>query len=100
MKLIIENSDRVYVYQESEAHHRKAEKLRHNLERLDPDVLKDDCDLSHFPNSYMVIDTNSMVDDRLRRKNLPCSYCAPHKGDNKTYSKRGPKKRKGKNKRR
>lgn len=98
MKLIIENSDAVYVYHETEEHHKRAEKLRHNLERLDPDVLKDDCEISHFPNSYIVVDTNSTIDDRLRRKKLPCSYCAPHRGDNKTHKKRGPKKPKSKNK--
>lgn len=45
-------------------------------------------------------DTNRTVDDRVRRKKLKCSICKPHKGENKTYTKRGVKKRKSKNKRR
>ena len=45
-------------------------------------------------------DTNRTVDNRERRKQLKCSRCPPHGGENKTYTKRGVKKRKGKNKRR
>jgi hypothetical protein len=45
-------------------------------------------------------DTNSTVDDRERRKQLRCDRCKPHRGENKTRTKRGVKKRKGKNKRR
>lgn len=43
---------------------------------------------------------NSTVDDRERRLDLRCSHCPPHGGENKTHSKRGVRKRKGKNKRR
>jgi hypothetical protein len=46
------------------------------------------------------LETNSTVDDRERRKQLRCDRCKPHKGENKTYTKRGVQKPKGKNKRR
>jgi hypothetical protein len=43
--------------------------------------------------------TNSTVDDRLRRFDLNCSFCPPNKGENrKKHSKRGAKKPKYKDK--
>ena len=38
------------------------------------------------------LDGNSTVDRRLRRTLLGCGRCRPHKGENATFSKRGPQK--------
>lgn len=45
-------------------------------------------------------ETNSTVDNRLRRNQLRCSFCRPNKGENcKRHSKHGNKKPKYKDKR-
>lgn len=44
-------------------------------------------------------EANSTVDDRERRKQLRCDRCKPHRGENATYTKRGVKKRRYKDKR-
>jgi hypothetical protein len=46
------------------------------------------------------LETNSTVDDRERRKQLRCSRCKPHRGENANYKRRGTQKPKSKNKRR
>lgn len=38
-------------------------------------------------------ETNSRVDKAERRLELSCSFCRPHKGENKTYKKHGVKKK-------
>lgn len=59
-------------------------------------VPRDHVDLPNQVN----LETNSTIDDRLRRYELPCNYCRPHKGENADTKKRGKQERKYKNKRR
>ena len=41
---------------------------------------------------------HSTVDDRIRRHNLRCSFCRPHKGENRCYKKHGKQKARYKDK--
>jgi hypothetical protein len=46
------------------------------------------------------LDSNSTIDDRLRRTHLSCSYCPPNRGENAgRYVKHGEQKPRYKNKR-
>ena len=45
------------------------------------------------------LESNSTIDDRVRRKKLKCSHCPSYGGENKTYTKRGVKRPKYKKKR-
>lgn len=56
MKLIIEKSEgRVYASIESKKHFNEAEKERQNLRRLDPKVLDEECDLSHYGDDFYIV---------------------------------------------
>jgi hypothetical protein len=52
MYIIVENDKygATHTYRESKKHYKKAEKIRQELgmRRLDPAVLDDECDLSHY----------------------------------------------------
>lgn len=55
MYLIVEKSrGRLYAYREDAAHFKAAEKERHDLKKLTPKILDDECDLSDFPNNAYV----------------------------------------------
>ena len=58
MKLILEKSDRIYLYIEQEGHHEIVEPDRaRTLNKCGPEVLKNTCDLTFLPdNTYIVFD--------------------------------------------
>jgi hypothetical protein len=74
---------------------------QHDFESLFHKMVRD-CEVFEEPNNdRREPNTNSTIDDRLRRYNLACNYCRPHKGENEgRRPKHGDQKRKGKNKRR
>jgi hypothetical protein len=56
MKLVVSNiNGSTYAYFESEKHHKVVEPKRGG-QRLDPEKLDHECDLSAYRNSYFVID--------------------------------------------
>jgi hypothetical protein len=63
MKLIIENCKGFYAYFETEKRFKRNEKHRGGV-RVDPRLLDEQCDLSAYGDSYMVID----VKPRARKK--------------------------------
>lgn len=56
MYLIIQKSDRIYASFETNKHFKQAQEYRADLQRLEPTVLDEECDLSlHGGNFYIVI---------------------------------------------
>ena len=71
MYLVLEKSISFYAYFEESPHHEKMEKMRRNLQRVEPVVLDDECDLSLLTsNTYMVIpvDVKAMTAKREKAK--------------------------------
>jgi len=64
MKLIIQRIEGdLFAYMETEAHHRS---VGHRGVRLDPNLLRNDCQLENIPEGYMVFDIKPVP--RKRKK--------------------------------
>ena len=68
MKLIIENNGGIFAYFESERHHKKVEGKTRRGVKVNPLLLDDNCDLSQFGNSYMVINVKPSARKKRREK--------------------------------
>lgn len=74
MYLIIEKSDTLYAYFESNKHFKEMEKQRDNLHKLDAAALHDECDLllqadKHGPFRIAILVKENLTQKRRKQRN-------------------------------